>query len=421
MLLKGALTMQGFLQYQHNLRTWLRTQCHILIDHRGDPFYRAAKELFPVRTFVDIVGNELSKVEEMLVSNARESRYRLHPLVDEDSGEDSITLDLEKYLLENGLQKGKNGFDKNIQYCKVVKADGKTSNCIKTAALIEHMVHEAIGDLVSHISLIIVSTAQQSWEAQLACVCWKMLSRHKSNVDSMALCCSGGCSPKYLSKTKLETMTFKDYLSQKSMEIRESYITRYGAEVQGENWENIISDVVTACTKLELLSSPLRNMAHLDINSDKNQLASSRDSLFILYNYSRLSTLVRKFEDEQKLGKYPALPSIDEIDFSHLREEQEWRIFMKYIFAYPLLLNDLKESIMNCTTLHINPPINKVTLFMSGMARDVSSYYHQTKVLLDPMPHLFPLMFARIYLIRALEKVMHNAFKLLGINPPIQM
>ena len=33
---------------------------------------------------------------------------------------------------------------------------------------------------------------------------------------------------------------------------------------------------------------------------------------------------------------------------------------MKYIFAYPLLLNDLKESIMNCTTLHINPPINKV-------------------------------------------------------------
>ena len=78
-----------------------------MTDHRGELFYEAVKELFPARTFVDIVENELRKVEEMLVSNARESRYRLCPLVGEKAGEGCIVLDFEKYLLENGLQKGK--------------------------------------------------------------------------------------------------------------------------------------------------------------------------------------------------------------------------------------------------------------------------------------------------------------------------
>ena len=59
-------------------------------------------------------------------------------------------------------------------------------------------------------------------------------------------------------------------------------------------------------------------------------------------------------------GMYPSLPSISSIDFSMLREDQEWGLAFNYILQYPSILQDVRHEIMSNTGPKVNLQTHKV-------------------------------------------------------------
>ena len=53
---------------------------------------------------------------------------------------------------------------------------------------------------------------------------------------------------------------------------------------------------------------------------------SSKDSCFILYNYSRLQQILNKFDKFVRDETYPLLPTFDKIDFSILKTDSELQL-----------------------------------------------------------------------------------------------
>eukprot|EP00794_Sanderia_malayensis_P006325 gene6325-7050_t len=364
--------------------------------------------------------DRIEQLERNLLIRCKESKFRrCEDMKEVAMAKDRMMeMDLGRYIMEiQAMCKEKLDFDKGIQYIKVAEDDEKPLSCLSDVCKFELKLTNAFQQLgEQRYSVLHVAPTRRKWETQISSLLWRLTCNRNELLYKMMLCCFGPCITSIDSVS--EKQSFAKYLSLKCAEIREAYVSRYGSEVQGDNWDQTIQSVSIACIKFDILSVPLRNKVEFKFDTDSN---SSRESLFVLYNYSRLCTLLRNHEKEVTKGNYKALPTVNDVDFSNLKEEAEWRLFVKYVIQFPLLINSLGDSLSKTHKFHVNPTVNKVCSFLTSMARDLSSYYHQTKVLLDPRPHLFPLMNARIYLVIALKQVMLNAFELIGINPPTQM
>ena len=132
----------------------------------------------------------------------------------------------------------------------------------------------------------------------------------------------------------------------------------------------------------------------------------------ILYNYARIVHIFRAFEDPDAV--YPDLTALDQIDFSLLKEREEWELLFDFVLPYEEMLGFLVQDLL----LGRGCRIQKVVQHLSGLAMAFSKYYNRVHVLKDPSrPQLFPTMFARIHLLRALRHIFQDAFHLLGVEP----
>ncbi|XP_032239941.2 DALR anticodon-binding domain-containing protein 3 isoform X2 [Nematostella vectensis] len=154
-----------------------------------------------------------------------------------------------------------------------------------------------------------------------------------------------------------EDISAETLLRIREKQLHESYFLKYGSQVTGEEWVQSIRSMAISTIKIQLMAAAQNSNITLDISENSQDF---RQATFLLYNSARLSKLFQKFEDGVTQGLYPSLPSIDQVDFSLLRDE-------------------------------------------------------------EPRPHLFPLMFARLYLIKAIQQVLHNCLALLEIEPLTQM
>jgi arginyl-tRNA synthetase len=54
-------------------------------------------------------------------------------------------------------------------------------------------------------------------------------------------------------------------------------------------------------------------------------------AVFILYNYARLATILRQFEEKVQLGYYPQLIPYEEVDFLLLSKEVSYISFLNCV------------------------------------------------------------------------------------------
>ena len=93
--------------------------------------------------------------------------------------------------------------------------------------------------------------------------------------------------------------------------------------------ENIIGEslpsheLVIAASSLELLGSKTQQPIQLRLNSEQivNRQNSHRGVIFILYNYARIATLLRQFDESVQSNYYPKLIGFDEVNWSLLDKE----------------------------------------------------------------------------------------------------
>ncbi|CAG2057783.1 unnamed protein product, partial [Timema podura] len=89
---------------------------------------------------------------------------------------------------------------------------------------------------------------------------------------------------------------------------------------------------------------------------------------------------------------------------------EEWTLLCKHLLFYP---NILENSVRDVESGIIEPQL--LSRFLMSLCANFSIYYRRVRILTEPRNHLLPVMFARLYLLKGIEQVLHNALKIMDI------
>ncbi|XP_072017674.1 DALR anticodon-binding domain-containing protein 3-like [Amphiura filiformis] len=332
---------------------------------------------------------------------------------------DCVSLDLKQYLTDCGIEQGKGNFDRNIDIAKVTDGDGDGTSVLQQCICLEETCQSLGAETNTKVIHVVPKTKE--FHQQLVDLTWRIVSDTDGSSQLHAIC--GPVLTRASSGGSEKDMTVEEFYSIREAQTREASVMKYGDEVQGDHWNEVIKHLTIAGIKFELLGMQLNNQVKLDVSDSKQNSSwpDSRDGVFVMYNYARLATLFSNYDQEVTNGTYPPLPSLTSIDFATLREDQEWGLLFNYVLQYPIILQDVYQEVMSNLGPKVNLQMHKICGFLVSLSRDLSSYYSHVHILGGGHSHLLPVMFARLYLMKAIQQVIRNGLSLLNIRPLEQM
>ncbi|XP_066262359.1 DALR anticodon-binding domain-containing protein 3 [Euwallacea similis] len=205
-----------------------------------------------------------------------------------------------------------------------------------------------------------------------------------------------------------------DFFNKRIADMRLMAQHRYRVNMKSpSDWNELFSKLGIASVTIELLS----NKPHKSVKVTLNDLSSAnKGPSFMFYNCARLSILLNEFESKVNKGIYQQLPKVHEIDFTLLKQPEEWELLYIYILQFPHVI---KSCIRGVEKGNVNP--QHLITFLSSLSSVFSVYYRRVRILTEPRDHMFNLIHARICLLKGVQVVFHNALKLLNINPIKEM
>ncbi|KAK3608097.1 hypothetical protein CHS0354_004754 [Potamilus streckersoni] len=330
----------------------------------------------------------------------------------------NIVVDLEQYIKLKSLAVGKGGYDKNIKNVEVV-SNGKESSYLSEVAELEQCIKTCPVQACVH-----VVSQSQAFNQQRVDILWQILTEEPVQPlvnQSHFLYGTVTCRK----NSQIEKINAHQFYNLRYQQLKQAFMIKYAEQVTGQGWEDTIAILTMANIKFELLASTARNMVKLDLSHDiaDGTLGDAGGGAFVMYNCARLSTLLSHFQESVDKGLYPSLPPIEEVDFSTLREQEEWHLLFQYVLAFPQLVQQAVGSIDGHDRSNINADIqtHKICNMLMSLSRLVSSYYSRIHVLGESRAHLLPQMFGRIYLLKGVHQVMVNGLALMGIPPLSQL
>jgi arginyl-tRNA synthetase len=163
--------------------------------------------------------------------------------------------------------------------------------------------------------------------------------------------------------------------------------------------ETRLGRLARAAVQFAFLGGSLARPVRIDLTCQR--------SSFVLYNNARMRRLLAAFEQRVLAGAYPGLPAAKTIQFELLAEPEEWQL----MFNYLLVADDVISECAASLSLH------KLVQLVCGLASTYSRYYNRVKTLKDPLPGLVPLVHARVFLVREVNRVCERLLRLLGCQP----
>nr|XP_045599495.1 uncharacterized protein LOC123758813 [Procambarus clarkii] len=204
----------------------------------------------------------------------------------------------------------------------------------------------------------------------------------------------------------------EDYCKILEVELRRAVELKHGVAGCLE-WKTLLQEQAWQCMTLQMLSVSHSNCVKVEIDS---YTQNTKEWAFVLYNYARLSMIFKSFEEYVRKGQVSPLPSPDDLDFSLLRQDEEWNLVWVYILRWPEIVEEITLDILNGSG---KVKTAAVTRFLHSFAHRFSAYYSRYHILVaKPLPHLMPLMYARLHLLQAVYNVMTICFSVLGIDSP---
>jgi arginyl-tRNA synthetase len=164
------------------------------------------------------------------------------------------------------------------------------------------------------------------------------------------------------------------------------------------------------------------------INFDIAKITDFEDASapFILYNSTRVASVVRKFDTKVAEGKVPALPALAECDTGKLDDGKEWEILMEFVLPFASMIRDGASPALPEPPLLPQYGTHKVCDFLNHMVRALSGYYGPTGVRILPTDSMLEgpepwdgaaATHARVHLCKAFKQVIDNGLRLLMIEP----
>ncbi|GLV31589.1 uncharacterized protein CBL_07350 [Carabus blaptoides fortunei] len=240
-----------------------------------------------------------------------------------------------------------------------------------------------------------------------------LTNKSESSLESKKIVCGVVISNKFGKKNT--NITAEELYSKRTVDMRLMAQHKYGVRVNSEpGWTDFFKQLGNAAVIVDLLHvKPSRPIV---VNIDNPTSTYSKGASFILYNCARLATIFKQFDQRVHACVYPPLPELDEIDFTLLNEPEEWEMLYVYLMQFP-------QTVLNCIKDIAECKLNTHYLcsFLDSMCALFSIYYRRIRILTEPRTHLFPVLYTRIYLLKAVQQVLHNALALLNIPPVKQI
>ncbi|XP_049920951.1 DALR anticodon-binding domain-containing protein 3 isoform X2 [Epinephelus moara] len=317
---------------------------------------------------------------------------------EEGENEGALRVNLKRVFQEEGLL----GYDPSLGTCTVhrdsvshlAQLDLATADCTVAMATALH-----------------VTSCQDEFRQQQIAVLWRASGVTHTQRHLV-------CGPV---KTPGSHLTAAQYLQLRRGQMKEASEMKYGDQVEGQTWDDIIRVMTSATVRFELLSTVHTSPVTLDVQREGGvSTKGPRGGVFVMYNCARLHTLFDSYERGVEKGLYPEIPEGSQLDFSALKEEGEWLLLFNYLIPFSELLDQSGQA-LDCEGggARVNIKTEQICKFLVSLSKDFSSYYNRVHVLGEPLPHLFNQMFCRLHLLRALRELYHSALDILNL-PPIR-
>lgn len=317
---------------------------------------------------------------------------------EEGENEGAVRINLKRVFQEEGLL----GYDPSLGTCTVhrdsishlAQLDLSTADCT-----------------VAMVTVLHVTSCQDEFRQQQIAMLWRASGEAHTQKHLV-------CGPV---KTPGSNLTAAQYLQLRRGQMKEASEVKYGDQVEGQTWDDIIKVMTSATVRFELLSTVHTSPVTLDVQREGSvSTKGPRGGAFVMYNCARLHTLFESYERGVEKGLYPEIPEGSKLDFSALKEEGEWLLLFNYLIPFSELLDQSGEA-LDCEGggARANIKTEQICKFLVSLSKDFSSYYNRVHVLGEPLPHLFNQMFCRLYLLRALRELYHSALETLNL-PPIR-
>ncbi|XP_066553683.1 DALR anticodon-binding domain-containing protein 3 [Amia ocellicauda] len=320
---------------------------------------------------------------------------------EDEKGGQWVRVDLKRLVREQRLL----GYDPNLSPCPV-QQEG-----VAHLAQLQAALSACEG---AECSVLHVSTCQQEIRQQQLCVLWR--AGGASATQKLLV-----CGPVKPAGSESEPSAAQ-YLQLRRAQMREASEMKYGEQMQGQTWGDIIRVMTSATVRFDLLSTAHHSPVTVDVGPGGCvSTKGGRGGVFVLYNCARLATLFSSYDRARQQGLYPDIPDVSQLDFATLKEEGEWLLLFNYIIPFPELLDQSGEGLEGDRGLRVSLGTEAVCRFLVSLSMNFSSYYNRVHILGEPLPHLFSQMFSRLQLLSAVRELFHSALDTLHIPPLSQL
>uniref|UniRef100_A0A3Q3MTN7 DALR anticodon binding domain containing 3 n=1 Tax=Mastacembelus armatus TaxID=205130 RepID=A0A3Q3MTN7_9TELE len=315
--------------------------------------------------------------------------------VEDGENERALRINLKRVFQEEGLL----GYDPSLGTCTVHRDS------------VSHLAQLDLATADSTATALHVTSCQDEFRQQQIAMLWRASGAMHTQRHLV-------CGPV---KTPGSHLTAAQYLQLRRGQMKEASEMKYGDQVEGQTWDDIIRVMTSATVRFELLSTVHTSPVTLDVQREGGvSTKGPRGGVFVMYNCARLHTLFDSYERGVEKGLYPEIPEGSQLDFSALKEEGEWLLLFNYVIPFSELLDQSGQALdSEGGGARVNIKTEQICKFLVSLSKDFSSYYNRVHVLGEPLPHLFNQMFCRLYLLRALRELYHSALDTLTL-PPIR-
>ncbi|KAM6925281.1 DALR anticodon-binding domain-containing protein 3 [Xenentodon cancila] len=317
---------------------------------------------------------------------------------EEGESEGVLRINLKRVFQEEGLL----GYDPSLGTCTVHR---------DSVSHLAQLDLSTTGRTVAMATVLHVTSCQDEFRQQQMAMLWRASGVTHTQRHLV-------CGPV---KTPGSNLTAAQYLQLRRGQMKEASEMKYGDQVEGQIWDDIIKVMTSATVRFELLSTVHTSPVTLDVQREGGvSTKGPRGGVFVMYNCARLHTLFDSYERGVEKGLYPEIPEGSQLDFSALKEEGEWLLLFNYLIPFSELLDQSGHALDGeVGGARVNIKTEQICKFLVSLSKDFSSYYNRVHVLGEPLPHLFNQMFCRLYLLRALRELYHSALETLNL-PPIR-
>uniref|UniRef100_A0A182JS60 DALR anticodon binding domain-containing protein n=1 Tax=Anopheles christyi TaxID=43041 RepID=A0A182JS60_9DIPT len=219
--------------------------------------------------------------------------------------------------------------------------------------------------------------------------------------------------------TGSETQNAAQYISMRANDMQLIAQHRYGLRLPDVNkMQTLVSSLGRSAAMVDMLHTSHTNV--IDMRNQQGILrnqCSSKGASFIMYNYARMASILKKHTELVENGELGVIPPVHEIDFALLTDPDEWLLLYAYLMRFP---NVVQQTIGYGELVGRIAPYHLLN-FTLCMIKCLSKYYRRVRILTENRPKLQPVMLARLYLIRAVFNMLRVILKILDLEPIEEM